>query len=1657
MDPPLHSDFRYGRIRTMVPLQRAGDLLSRNEEGSTCLHLAATCGGFEFIPSELLCSETLLQRDKNGDTPLHLAAFTGRLKDLPLSSLDASVFEQKDGDGLTVFDIAREKRHLDQLPGELLHCFPFYQREVIVGLMKKGSLEGIPSGLRSPDLWAEASNEIEENGTLYHEAARLGYLDLLPQETLRADCWMLRDLRGRTPVHLVATHGASNSLARLVAKTGKELPWDQTDLNQNTVLHSAAKGCQLSAVPADLFDQKHLAQCNRDNENVVDLAYRYKCLDAVPEHLRFLSEQYARERIRHALTTGNGEGIPPVYFTKKSLDVLLPEVGGDSSGLQLVHKHGTYHLLAPELLAEIVQAAIAGSGTNPLHAAAAAGMLDQLPRHLLTPELLRHLDQSGKTPLHLAIARGFLWQIPTEILNPDLLTTRDANGVSGFHLAAALSGLGSVPAEWFTRDVLLTKDTAQRSVADVIWEHGHTEHLPVDLRELSGRALISKFKTDLQTCYTEAARFAHEYDETLLSRSELSEAMRHFVQEWSNGNGDIKLDDEQASAVAEFGCHIQVTARAGSGKTRTLVARALFQITHCGIPASSILILAFNKKAVEEIRERLSKVLSEEQMPHVLTFHALAYRIVKPAEDLIFDEGETKESQVFSTTIQRIIDEGMRVGTLEGKLRELMEARWSADLKRIISLGFNLPQEEFLAHRANLPVTTMNARRVDTEAHKHIGNALLRLGLRYSYRRGIHRAAGTAYAPDFSHYHKETDQRFLIEVLGEDAAQANAARQAFWNSDRSTNAHLMQFPEADCLDPDAVLERVARELSIRGIAVSPMSDDELWLALRDDAIRDFTKAVKNFISRCQKELISPARLEGMLPDTDPELWVLRSIGENRYIKEPTVDGMQVRFWRLCSWIYRQYRQVLTESHQTDFDQLMLDSAVMIREGRTGFKSERGSGDICQIRHLLIDEYQDFSHLFDELRKSIIAQSPDANFFCVGDDWQAINKFAGSDLRYFTGFTETFEPSVRKLITRNYRSCRRIVEIGNQVMHGQGEPSIPNSSDQGNVWRVEVGGYSNLTEAEETVVEELGDDALAILRIASDCTSRGESVAILSRTSSVATPEGMHKLERWQEKLRSFLPEKNRELLETSTTHGYKGKEADVVILLDPEAYPFVHPDSIFSTIFGDTLQSIQDDEKRLFYVGVTRPKKTLYLISYPSRYSDMRPYVIRFLEGNYPPPFDINRLQSNLLCGGRVVVRLVNLPHTFGSGGTFPLKDRLKVLGYKWNEENKSWSMALEEGSISSPFECVQYLNAQPWIGDADGVVASFAWGDQRHQFHIHGGRVGTGPAIPSTDAASVQMSGHWHPVSGSAGESSPKAERWPAAKDATAPQAFAEFPPGSSAASLPTVPGTEVHHTRVAGVTYDNRAPAIRRLRIDEAVMLMRRPNNPKDPNAIEVVSVRSESLGYIPATLAARLARRVDALGGQLQAIVTEMHPGEANGSYLSLAIRFELPGPSGAGSSPQLLVPSSQPSPAAPQPHASSSPASGSLTAAQDNELALLGDPRLRLIITELYLSGSCPWPVIGYEGQDSKRHCTDSMLEVAWPDQKIGIYLPTNNVTTFAATGWVILPTAAVSVEMLRSILSSASGQVITHQKPTPPPPQSPGQSPPETIDEDDIPF
>ena len=99
---------------------------------------------------------------------------------------------------------------------------------------------------------------------------------------------------------------------------------------------------------------------------------------------------------------------------------------------------------------------------------------------------------------------------------------------------------------------------------------------------------------------------------------------------------------------------------------------------------------------------------------------------------------------------------------------------------------------------------------------------------------------------------------------------------------------------------------------------------------------------------------------------------------------------------------------------------------------------------------MVDEFQDISTLFFELLEGLRLNSQALNFFCVGDDWQAINSFAGSELNYFNRFSDFFVNSIDLEIVTNYRSPMAVVELGNSIMEDRGTPAIAHRSDVGSV-------------------------------------------------------------------------------------------------------------------------------------------------------------------------------------------------------------------------------------------------------------------------------------------------------------------------------------------------------------------------------------------------------------------------------------------------------------------------------------------------------------------------------------------------------------------------------------------------------------------------------
>ena len=118
----------------------------------------------------------------------------------------------------------------------------------------------------------------------------------------------------------------------------------------------------------------------------------------------------------------------------------------------------------------------------------------------------------------------------------------------------------------------------------------------------------------------------------------------------------------------------------------------------------------------------------------------------------------------------------------------------------------------------------------------------------------------------------------------------------------------------------------------------------------------------------------------------------------------------------------------------------------------------------------------------------------------------------------------------------------------------------------------------------------------VLRLVKDHFDKGWDVVLLSRRN---TTFGDRDLQAYLKELHEYLPDQDQRRLSISTTHGYKGQEADAVIVLDAQIgrYPLIQPDWKFQRLFGDTEDLITEAEKRLFYVALTRARWSLDILA----------------------------------------------------------------------------------------------------------------------------------------------------------------------------------------------------------------------------------------------------------------------------------------------------------------------------------------------------------------------------------------------------------------------------------------------------------------------------
>lgn len=803
-----------------------------------------------------------------------------------------------------------------------------------------------------------------------------------------------------------------------------------------------------------------------------------------------------------------------------------------------------------------------------------------------------------------------------------------------------------------------------------------------ELSKTRKQALITKLQNIFESDFLSADQlYKTDPDSTLINEREFEEAKTNFVRKWAVDTLGIKLDEEQAAAVAAVHGDIKVTARAGSGKTRTLVTRSIFLQKHCRIAPHEILLLAFNTAAANKVKEDLSKFLKG-NLPHVLNFHKLAYALVRPKEELIYDDDNVNQFSL-SREIQEIIDSRRMSNEYGSRIKDIMLEHFRHDWERMENGGFHLTIDELLAYRRQLPRETLKGDYVKSFGEKLIANILFENDIDYHYERYFPgKNIDFDFRPDFTIPHKDKNGGVIVEyfgIQGDKDYDELADRKRELMTKQSSWAFLEFIPTDITKDGEKEFAKIVIEkLYKAGISSTPLSETEIWERVKRRAIDGFTKAMRQFISRCRKLNLNPDKLKALVNAHTP-----CSNAENFFLE----IGLSV---------YKDYQDILTKKRKEDFDGIMWRAVTRLHNNETNFERDKGQerGNLKDLRFIMIDEFQDFSIMFFEMMKAIRVVNPNVQFFCVGDDWQAINAFAGSDLDYFENFDQYFNNCSQQNIRTNYRSPRGVVSAGNALMNGLGVPAqaSPDRKDYGWLKICKINEF--IPTAPEHALHNGDKRTPALLRLIRHLLERGDSkVVMLSRRSSAPWPikytdtelQEADEQERFRSRLCSYFPEEDRERITISTTHRYKGREREAVIILDATGsnYPLIHPHWFFLRIFKDSIDKIEREERRLFYVAVTRAMNSLALITdaqtqspYLSHMNSHHP--IETLRWDDLPP--VPSLESP-----RLEIRVLN-KHTYD------IRDQLKDRKFKWNDPKRYWHKSVMSEGFS-----FDLLIKQPW------------------------------------------------------------------------------------------------------------------------------------------------------------------------------------------------------------------------------------------------------------------------------------------------------------------------------------------------------------------------
>lgn len=668
---------------------------------------------------------------------------------------------------------------------------------------------------------------------------------------------------------------------------------------------------------------------------------------------------------------------------------------------------------------------------------------------------------------------------------------------------------------------------------------------------------------------------------------------------------NILLDEEQRKVVLSDEDYTLVIAGAGAGKTTTIEAKVKYLVDKQNIDPSRILIVSFTKKATNELKERFNKL----NIPvEIATFHSIGNTIIKQNEPVrhkivtngfmfdsikeyltnkLEDEFFIKKILLFFASYLNMPFGGEDTSILFKTLNDNVTTLKS-DIKDLLDSY----QKEQTKNRR-----TLNDERVRSIDECRIANFLFINGIDYDYepiyQHGFRDSIKT-YCPDF--LIRQGDKKIYLEHFGisEDGKNNRFTDEELNKYKKTINEKIslhkqhktkLIYTFSKYNDGIDLIKHLEKELIKVGITFDTKNDVEIYKKIAKNAeekyFNKFITLICTFISRFKVNNYSPVKFDE---------WKINLSNKKEERTKLFVD--------ICYQCYLAYCRDLKENNCIDFED-MINNASNVLDKIIKEESK------LEYDYILVDEYQDISlQRFDLCEK--LSQASDAKIIAVGDDWQSIFRFSGAKIDLFTKFEERMGYANVLKITKTYRNSQELIDIaGGFVMSNEEQikktlksnkrikdPVILMSYDDSyDKEKNDKGPFYNLGEAIEKslehIVKEHGLDKSVLLigRYGYD----GRNLSKLEDFFDYHNGKVISKK----------FPELNISFL---TAHSSKGLGYDNVIIIngkdDIMGFPSkIEDDPVMKLVIKDDEKIDFAEERRLFYVALTRTKNRVYIIT----------------------------------------------------------------------------------------------------------------------------------------------------------------------------------------------------------------------------------------------------------------------------------------------------------------------------------------------------------------------------------------------------------------------------------------------------------------------------